>query len=160
MNKIFIICIIIFYLSCSTRKHSIESFIPNSCKILDSLVIDFNKDNVKDFVLIVDSIKNFTFDDGYVALMILEGINTDNYLLKAYNDSLYFDGIYLKQDTLIVFENVGLTAWKSVYEYYCIFDFVKNDWYIVKELGYSLHVLDPEDTYSENVTFVFKKLNQ
>jgi len=89
MNKIFIICIIIFYLSCSTRNHSIESFIPKSCKILDSLVIDFNKDNVKDYVLTVDSIKNFTFEDGYVALIILEGINTDNYFLSVFNDSLY-----------------------------------------------------------------------
>jgi len=160
MNKIFIICIIIFYLSCSTRNHSIESFIPKSCKILDSLVIDFNKDNVKDYVLTVDSIKNFTFEDGYVALIILEGINTDNYFLSVFNDSLYFDGLTMKQDTLIIFKVTGWTLWKSRYEYYCVFDSLKNNWYIVKEGESTLNYSEPEETYSEQMSNVYKKLSQ
>jgi len=148
------------YFSCSTRTNSIESFIPKSCNILDSLVIDFNKDNVKDYVLIVDSINNFSLDDGYVALMILEGINTDNYLLSVYNDTLAFDGLSMQQDTLVIFEVIGWTAWKSEYEYYCVFDSINNGWYIVKEGGFSLNVFEPEETYSEEMSYVHKKLNQ
>ena len=165
MNKAVIIFIVSLYLSFTIRGQSVESFIPKSCKILDSLVIDFNKDHLNDFVMLVEKNPDDSIDYEFGAIIILQGVSPFDYILKVYNDSLDINRIELKglgiqQDTLIIYSWEGLTAWKSGDDYYCVFDPKNNDWFIVKQLSYSLSVLDPENTYTEEIKYLSKKLNQ
>jgi len=165
MNRAVIIIIVSLYLSFTIRGQSVVSFIPKSCKIIDSLVIDFNKDHLNDFVMLVEKDPNDSIGYEFRAIIILQGATPSDYFLKVYNDSLDINGTELKglgiqQDTLIIYSWEGLTAWKSGDDYYCLFDPNNNNWFIVKQLSYSLSVLDPENTYTEEIKYLSKKLNQ
>lgn len=165
MKKIVIIFIVSLYLSFAIRGQSVDSFVPKSCKIIDSLVIDFNKDHLNDFVMLVEKEPNDSIDYEFRAIIILQGNSPSGYILKVYNDSLDINGTELKelgtqQDTLIIYSWDGLTAWKTGNDYFCVLDQKDNDWYIVKQLSYSLSVIDPENTYTEEIKYLSKKLNQ
>ncbi len=161
---------IVFILSQNIISQSKLSFIPTAYEIMDSLVLDYNKDSVKDIIMVIENSLQDSSEEEYPRILIvLQGLDSLNYKLEASNDTLLlckncggffdpYDGISFERDTLLI-SQWGGSAWRWGVEYSCVYNNVDNSWYIVKEYTYSLHNLDPENTWEDETNYFYKKLN-
>jgi hypothetical protein len=171
MYKILIFFCVGFIICQNIFSQTKISFIPPSYKMLDSLVLDFNNDNIQDFIMVLESSLQDSLEEEYPRILIvLQGIDSFNYKIKAFNDSLLlckncggffdpYDEISFDQDTLLI-SQWGGSAWRWGVEYACVYNKDDNDWYNVKKYTFSHHNLDPENTWEEETNYLYKKLTK
>ena len=171
MNKRIVFYYIVFIVCQSIYPQSKLSFIPPTYDITDSLIIDFNKDNIQDFIIVLESNLQDSLEEEYPRILIaLQGIDSFNYKMSAINDSLllckdcggFFDpyeGISFDQDTLLITQWGG-SSWRWGVEYSCVYDRNDNTWYIVKVHEFAHSNLDPENTLEEKTNYIYKKFNK
>jgi len=171
MYKILLFSCLAFIFCQNISSQTKTSLIPPTYKMLDSLILDYNNDNVQDFIMVLESSSQDSLEEEYPRILIvLQGLDSFNYIKKSFNDSLllckncggFFDpyeGISFKQDTLLI-SQWGGSAWRWGVEYACVYNKSDNDWYIVKEYTFSHHNLDPENTWEDETKYFYKKLNK
>jgi hypothetical protein len=171
MYKILIFFCVGFIICQNIFSQTKISFIPPSYKMLDSLVLDFNNDNIQDFIMVLESSLQDSLEDEYPRILIvLKGLDSLNYNMEAFNDSLLlckncggffdpYDEISFDQDTLLI-SQWGGSGWRWGVEYACVYNKDDNAFYIVKEYTFSQHVSAPEDTLKEETKHIYKRLNK
>ena len=168
-----LILIAILQFNCSqpkTENKTKMSFIPQDFQVRDSLVIDFNKDGINDFVMALQSsLPDSSTEETLRILMILKGINSTDYKLSARNDTLLwcktcggmmgdpFDGFYFDSDTLEV-SQAGGSACRWGVKYFIVFNHEKDNWSIVKKYSFSYDSLDPEESFEDSTIIYNPKI--
>lgn len=158
--------------NCTQTKNESKTkayFIPKDFQIRDSLVIDFNKDGISDIVLALQSSKEDLPNDFPGILIILKGINLNEYELSARNDTLIwcktcggimgnpFDSFIFENDTLQI-NQAGGSASRWGFNYYCTYDNKTDNWFIVKKYSFNYNSNDPEESFDDSTNIYVPKI--
>lgn len=155
MIKLFLIVIGLFYFSNQTFSQStgITSFIPAGCSILDSASGDFNKDGLKDYVLILKVDEEEEHADTTRPLLLLMGTGKDQYRLIGRNDSVVlckscggvfgdpYAGIVIKNNFFSV-EHYGGSNWRWTRIITFRYDIKTKQFLLHRDAGESFHTFD------------------
>ena len=187
MNRIFAIILTLIFNHCFSQVDNfnypkIEStgktfrdFIPTNWRLRDSVSGDFNKDNLKDVVLVVETKKPFIFEDKdcfstepFFPKMLIVCFKNPNesYRLSTTSNKLFgscnwgiqggdpFDNISERRNTFGITFLTGGTA-RNFLTYY--FRFQNNDWYLIgaESLQYWAGHTDGKDAfYNEKINLI------
>lgn len=131
------------------KAKNISNFVPQGWIIRDSVMTDFNSDQLKDFAIVIQTKKPYLFNDTdcfsdqpfYPKILIIAFQNSDKtYILSITTTKLFgtcnwgvqgadpFQKLELRKNSLgITFLTGGTNRnWFSFY-----FKFIKNDWYTI-----------------------------
>ncbi len=160
--KIIVLMTLLF--GVSSFSQSINSLIPNKYEIMDSLKVDYNNDDISDYILALSSPLEDSIPEQYPRiLLILRGKDSLNFSLEVKNDTLllckdcggFFDPyshMEFRDDTLIV-NHYGGSIWRWEENYYYAYNRENYKWLLVKLFTCSYNNLDPDSTYTEETKY-------
>lgn len=150
-----VIAILSFNKQLSAQSSSLQSFIPAGYSILDSAAGDFNKDRLKDYILILKVNEEENDADTTRPLLLLMGMADNQYQLAARNDSVVlckgcggvfgdpYAGITIKNNFFSI-EHYGGSNWRWTRIITFRYDANTKQFILHRDAGESFHTSDPD----------------
>jgi len=141
----------------SAHGQDLKSFIPQGYTLLDSASGDFNRDGMKDVVLILKNHTETEFSDTTRPLLILHGAKNKGYTLIARNDHVVLcqacGGVFgdpyenvVAKNIFFSVEHYGGSNWRWTRIITFKYDLKTKQYVLHRDAGISYHTSDPDKT--------------